>query len=138
MISLIFYSKLILKKNQMLKIEQEVNKTEKYYKISEKLFTYFSDTKKKRIGFVYETLKENIRNFYQGIHPEDPHRNVELGIVPGRRASTILKMDSFNRTGEDPRALTSEGHLDTLRICIFLAFVKKFNEGCPLIILDDL
>ena len=126
------------KKNQMLKIEQDVNKTRKHNEISEKLYTYFSDAKKEKIGFVYENLKEEIENFYQSIHHDDPHKNIELEIVPGKRASTILKMDSFNRTREDPRALTSEGHLDTLGICIFLAFVKKFNEGFPLIILDDI
>jgi len=32
---------------------------------------------------------------------------------------------------------TSEGHLDSLGLCIFLAFVKKFNKDCSLIILDD-
>jgi len=46
-------------------------------------------------------------------------------------------MESFGREGEDPRALTSEGHLDSLGLCIFLGFVKKFNEGCSLIVLDD-
>lgn len=126
------------KKNKMLEIEQELDKIKKQYEISEKLYTYFSDTKKERISSVYETLKKDIQQFYQSIHPEDPHKNVELEIVPGKRASTILKIDSFNRTREDPRALTSEGHLDTLGICIFLAFVKKFNGGCPLIILDDI
>jgi hypothetical protein len=46
-------------------------------------------------------------------------------------------MESFGRGGEDPRALTSEGHLDSLGLCIFLGFVKRFNEGCSLIVLDD-
>jgi len=46
-------------------------------------------------------------------------------------------MESFGLVGEDPRALISEGHLDSLGLCIFLAFVKAFDKGCPLIVLDD-
>ncbi len=46
-------------------------------------------------------------------------------------------MESFGHEDQDPRAFASEGHLDSLGLCIFLAFVKKFNQGCPLIILDD-
>lgn len=45
-------------------------------------------------------------------------------------------MESFGEKA-DPRALASEGHLDSLGLCIFLAFVKKFNKECPLVILDD-
>ncbi|MBA7700644.1 hypothetical protein ES703_109366 [subsurface metagenome] len=70
------------------------------------------------------------------LHPDEPHSNIELIVVLGRRASTELRIESFGRR-EDPRALKSEGHLDSLGLCIFLAFVKKFNEGCSLIVLDD-
>jgi hypothetical protein len=47
-------------------------------------------------------------------------------------------MDSFEKCEVDPRALTSEGHLDTLGLCIFLVFIKRFNKNCPLVILDDI
>jgi len=45
-------------------------------------------------------------------------------------------MESFGSI-EDPKAFSSEGHLDSLGLCIFLAFAKKFNEDCDFIILDD-
>jgi hypothetical protein len=37
----------------------------------------------------------------------------------------------------DPRAYASEAHLDTLGLCIFLAFAKGFLAGFPLLVLDD-
>jgi hypothetical protein len=46
-------------------------------------------------------------------------------------------MDLYGRAGEDPRALASEGHLDSLGLCIFLAFVKNFYADCSIIALDD-
>jgi len=77
-----------------------------------------------------------VNSFFSTLHPIDPHKNIELNVVPGRRASTELKIESFG-SKEDPRAFASEGHLDSLGLCIFLAFVKKFNEECNLIVLDD-
>ena len=47
-------------------------------------------------------------------------------------------MESFGIERQNPRALTSEGHLDSLGICIFMAFVRKFNEHCSLIVFDDI
>ena len=59
-------------------------------------------------------------------------------LDPKKRASVKLTIDSFDKSKEDPRAYISEGHLDTLGICIFLAFVSKFNEELPIIVLDDI
>lgn len=119
------------------KIEIATKTFERYYDIAERIFVAFSEIKKKRIQEVYDSIQGDIRKFYSSLHPNDPHKNIELTVAPGRRASTELKMESFGRDGEDPRALTSEGHLDSLGLCIFLAFVKKFNKSCPLIVLDD-
>lgn len=105
--------------------------------LAETIFSAFSETKKARIQEIYNSIQGDIRNFSSMLHPNEPHTNIELTVALGRRASTELKIKSFGREGEDPRALTSEGHLDSLGLCIFLAFVKKFNEGCPLIVLDD-
>src|SRR5690606_36531217 len=38
---------------------------------------------------------------------------------------------------KDPRAFLSEGHLDSLGLCIFLATVKIFNAPGTLLVLDD-
>ncbi len=115
----------------------ELQTYHKYCKLAEKIYTAFSDTKKSKIQEVYNTIQGDMQRFYSMLHPNEPHRNIELKVALGRRASTEMKIESFGREGEDPRALTSEGHLDSLGLCIFLAFVKKFNEGCPLVILDD-
>jgi len=117
-------------------VSSELQTYQKYYKLVENIYTAFSDTKKSKIQEVYDTIQGDMERFYSMLHPNEPHKNIELTVALGRRASTEMKIESFGRK-EDPRALTSEGHLDSLGLCIFLAFVKKFNEGCPLVILDD-
>jgi recombinational DNA repair ATPase RecF len=125
------------KANELVKVNSELGACKKYYGLAERIYSIFSETKKAKIQEIYNSIQGGIRSFYSTLHPNEPHKNIELTVALGRRASTELKMESFGRGGEDPRALTSEGHLDSLGLCIFLAFVKKFNEGCPLIILDD-
>lgn len=111
--------------------------SEKYYGQAQAIYMAYSDCKKERIQHVYNAIQGDIRRFYSELHADEPHRNVELIVDLGKRASTDLKIESFGRTDQDPRALTSEGHLDSLGLCIFLAFVKEFNKDCSLIVLDD-
>lgn len=119
------------------RVKYELRSYQNQYELAEKIFSTFSEVKKAKIQGIYDSIQEDIQNFYLTLHPKDPHKNIELTVALGRRASTELKIESFGRGGEDPRALTSEGHLDSLGLCIFLAFVKKFNEGCTLVVLDD-
>jgi recombinational DNA repair ATPase RecF len=110
---------------------------QKHHKHAERIYSKFSEVKRTKIQEIYDSIQEDIDGFYSKLHPNEAHKNVEVSVALGKRASTELKIESFGRGGEDPRALTSEGHLDSLGLCIFLAFVKKFNADCSLIVLDD-
>jgi len=125
------------KAKEISKIESTKESNKKYYDTAEKIYSTFSETKKRRIQNVYDAIQEDMKRFYSALHPGESHGNIELIVDLGRRASTKLKMDLLGQEGEDPRAYASEGHLDSLGLCIFLAFVRKFNENCPLIVLDD-
>ncbi|RLI75522.1 hypothetical protein DRP04_13415 [Archaeoglobales archaeon] len=124
------------KVEEISKLSSELADYRKYYELAEKIYSTFSQVKKQKIQEVYNSIQGDIQRFYSMLHPNEPHGNIELIVALDRRASTELKIESFGQK-EDPRALTSEGHLDSLGLCIFLAFVKKFNEGCSLIVLDD-
>jgi len=123
--------------NEATKIESDLKVEEQQSECMEKIYNAFSETKKNKISEIYEAIVGNVNAFYSTLHPNDPHKNIELKIAAGRRASAELKIESFDRAKEDPRAFTSEAHQDSLGLCIFLAFVKRFNEGCNLIVLDD-
>ena len=125
------------KTTELSRIRTEFKIHQKHFDVAEKIYSTFSDTKKAQIQDIYDSIQGNIQSFYSMLHPNEPHKKVELTVALGRRASTELTMESFGREGEDPRALTSEGHLDSLGLCIFLGFIKKFNEQCSLTVLDD-
>lgn len=122
--------------NELKKIEDDLANEEKLCDIAKKVYEAFSEVKKAKLIEIYNSISGDINTFYTTLHPNEQHKNIELKVVSGRRASTELRMESFGSL-EDPRAFASEAHLDSLGLCIFLAFVKKFNEGCNFIILDD-
>jgi len=123
--------------NELKKIEVQVKISKAKYEISNEIYNAFTEIKKEKVNEIFQMLREDIQAFYMFIHPDDPHENIEITLDPKKRASVMLTIDSFDKSSQDPRAFTSEGHLDSLGICLFLAFVKKLNEGLPLIVLDD-
>lgn len=101
------------------------------------LFEAFSTSKKAAVQTVYETIEADVNSFYEQLHPGEPHHDFKLGLVEGRRASTTLSTRTFGGEAADPRAYASEGHLDSLGLCIFLAFVKHFGDSSRFMVLDD-
>ncbi|UJG43126.1 MAG: AAA family ATPase [Candidatus Heimdallarchaeum endolithica] len=122
---------------EILNVQSKIKKYQKSFILAEKMYYTFSEVKKAKIQEIFRNIQNNIQQYFKIIHPSEPFENIELHIIPERRASTELRLDIFGREREDPRALISEGHLDSLGLCIFLSFIKKFNKDCSLIILDD-
>ena len=102
-------------------------------KIAEKTFKIFTKTKEEYIDNMLSEIKDDIEYFYDYIHDDDEIMSPDF-VVSGAKKIDV-KLDSF---GEyvDSRSFASEGHLDTLGLCIFLAFNKQFND-LNLIVLDD-
>ena len=104
---------------------------------AEQVVGTFAAAKRARIKSIYDAIQDDVSKYYEALHPGAHHKDLRLILSEARRASTELRMTAFGRSDEDPRAYSSEGQLDSLGLCIFLAFVKNFTSACPLIILDD-
>ncbi len=101
------------------------------------IYNCFVNTKRIEIQRIYQELEGDIKKFLNFLHPNEGYQEVLLEVNEDRRASTEIKMDFHDRPKEDPRAFNSEGHLDSLGLCIFLAFAKRFNMEFPILCLDD-
>jgi energy-coupling factor transporter ATP-binding protein EcfA2 len=101
------------------------------------IYDCFVNTKRTEVQAIYSELESDIERFFKYLHINEGYGGVRLAVQEDRRASTEIKVDFHERQQEDPRAFNSEGHLDSLGLCVFLAFVKRFNAGFPLIALDD-
>lgn len=116
-------------------INDEMNYISKKYQVAEDIYSTFVQTKNEKVREIFSLIESDIDNFYSTLHPDDPHNSIKLTIE--KRASANIQIKSFGMGWEDPRAYISEGHLDSLGLCVFLAFINKFNNDCSLVILDD-
>ncbi|MHB8071196.1 MAG: AAA family ATPase [Candidatus Cryosericum sp.] len=105
--------------------------------VADAVYECFKLAKQGVVREVFDHLHSIISSWYTRLHPDDEHGNVSISVDPVRRASAKLLIDSFGERDQDPRAYTSEGHLDSLGLVIFLAFAKEFQGSCNLLILDD-
>ena len=104
------------------------------YEFSKSSLDAFDDAKWEIVGEIINKISGHVQEYYEFIHGEDMIRSPELKINNSNKIKIYL--ESFGKSSE-PRQFSSEGHLDTLGLCIFLAFMKEYNP-LDLIILDDI
>ena len=119
--------------NEIDNFDEKIEKVENQLKRAEKTFEIFTDTKQEYIDNMLSEIRDDIEYFYDYIHDDEEISRPDM-VVSGAKKIDV-KLDSF---GEyvDSRSFASEGHLDTLGLCIFLALNKQFNN-LNLIVLDD-
>ena len=105
----------------------------------------FSKARELSIQKVFNRISETVLNFYRRLH--------NLDEVDERSECTALEMKPTSRSSagglrlaiqflglvdsKDPRAFLSEGHIDSLGLCLFLATARIFNPPGTLLVLDD-
>lgn len=90
--------------------------------------------------FVSDALQKvsgDIDHLYAKLHPGEPLNTIKLALKEGLQGSLDISANFETKVGVPPQAYYSEAHLDTLGICIFIAFAKKYAEQGSLIVLDD-
>ena len=114
---------------------------EKYSKLSVKLSAALNIVERERKKFasdIFTEMSDEISKLYERVHPGEDISKVIIELDPKKRGSVNLIGNFQNQPDTPPQAYYSESHLDTLGICIWLAFTKKFSSRNSLIILDDI
>lgn len=89
---------------------------------------------------VLESLYDKIKGRFVGLYKEmhgDDEKAFDAAFTP-QDAKLNLEVDFYGRGLHPPHALHSEGHQDSMGVCLFLALSEHLNSGLiDLVILDD-
>ncbi|MFC1912690.1 AAA family ATPase [Chloroflexota bacterium] len=85
---------------------------------------------------LYDSVRDRFVGLYLQIHGED-EAGFKAQIKP-EKAGIDFKVDFYGRGEHPPHAMHSEGHQDSMGLCLYLALAEKLTKGIiDLIILDD-
>lgn len=116
------------------KINEDLERIEKQYEIAKTLSNLFTQRKKETIEGIFENIGKYVTEYYNFIHEDDELTNPQVNVKNSRGLTLGL---IFDENDSDPRSYASEGHLDSLGLCIFLAFAKVYNKY-NFLVLDDI
>ena len=105
----------------------------------------FSSARENAIQQVFAQISETVLDYYKRLHDFGECGEVSectaVELRPTSRAAAGGLRLAIQFLGladsKDPRAFLSEGHLDSLGLCLFLAAVRIFNPPGSLLVLDD-
>lgn len=88
------------------------------------------------LGNLYDEIRERFEGLYRSLHGED-EKDFKAKLEPDG-AALKLEVDFYGRGTNPPHALHSEGHQDSMGLCLYLALAERLTGGVlDLIILDD-
>ncbi|HHX88114.1 MAG TPA: hypothetical protein GX693_08080 [Firmicutes bacterium] len=88
------------------------------------------------LGKLYLDVEKRFANFYRQLHGSD-EKTFAAEIKPSG-AGVTLEVNFHGRGFHPPLALHSEGHQDSMGICLYFALAERLTGGLlDLIILDD-
>ena len=99
------------------------------------------DARKDVAEEILESIGGLVASYYEHIHPPDAKDEVTGAPsieVKRHGGGTAHVRGTFNKVAiDDPRHIYSDGHLDTVGICVFLALRKRSESDAKLLVLDD-
>ena len=114
--------------------EQEI--TELHSKRSKILFAEYEKARDAVLEGLYSRIADRFVQFYKILHAhEGDHFGAQLQT---QGAGLLFDVDFLGRGPHPPHALHSEGHQDSMGVCLFLALNEELvKEDLGLVVLDD-
>jgi energy-coupling factor transporter ATP-binding protein EcfA2 len=88
------------------------------------------------LGDLYDSIAARFSELYRDLHDDD-EGSFNADLRP-EGAALNFSVDFYGRGPQPPHALHSEGHQDSMGLCLYLALSERLNRGTiDLTILDD-
>lgn len=115
---------------------QEESAAQKAYERAKAIERHFQDARDGVLATLYSGIENRFSELYAYIHAED--ESTFSGSLRPEGAGLVFEVDFYNRGKFPPLALHSEGHQDSMGLCLYLALAEKLTKNTiQLTILDD-
>lgn len=115
--------------------QQEHKKEIKTLKNVKKIRDLFLKAREEVLNDIYEDISSEFESYYSRLHEDEEGFSSEIEPTD---TGVNLKVGFHNSGKHPPHALHSEGHQDSMGLCIYLALCSRFGKSdLPLIMLDD-
>jgi len=103
---------------------------------AEVLYDTFIESRNQVLDALYTEVKDRFVELYRQLHGTD--ESDFDAVLASEGAGVDLKVQFHGEGKHPPHALHSEGHQDSMGICLYLALAERLTQGyIDLIILDD-
>lgn len=95
----------------------------------------FISARKEVIGDIYDQIAARVEQYYSNIHPDESGTSTSIEVT---ETGAELHKEFYDAGEYAPQAIHSEGHLDTLGLCLHLALTDYLQQdNKSLLLLDD-
>ena len=116
--------------------EAELGATGLSYHRAEILLESFLAARDEILGGLYDRVRDRFVELYKEIHGQD--EEAFSAVIEPQEAALEFDVDFYGRGVHPPNALHSEGHQDSMGLCLYLALAEHLTTGLiDLIVLDD-
>jgi hypothetical protein len=103
---------------------------------AEKLNHYFISARDTVLHDLYSSVRDRFIEFYRFLH--SPDEDLFTAELTPANAALDLTVNFHDRGLHSPQALHSEGHQDSMGLCLYLSLMERLTSGLvDLVILDD-
>lgn len=121
---------------ELFKKKNRIQQEERVYDRITILSSTYSTSQESWLNNLYKSIETDFSSYYRQMHHDD--ESTFSGTLKKSGAALSMRVDFFDGAKYPPNAVHSEGHQDSMGICLFFALSKKItNDNLDLILLDD-
>jgi recombinational DNA repair ATPase RecF len=123
--------------NQWIEYKEQratVERLDSLHEQAETAESNFIDAWEQIVGDIYESISSRVEMHYERIHGDEVGTTTQFEVT---NTGVKLKKKFYDEGEFSPQGIHSEGHLDTLGLCLYLALTDYLQQGNKSIILMD-
>jgi recombinational DNA repair ATPase RecF len=116
--------------------EDRLKSAQLHQKRANLLLEFFQRSRDTVLGQLYGDVRDRFVSLYRQLH--GPDEDEFTARIEPDGPGLALEVDFYERGTHPPHALHSEGHQDSMGLCLYLALAERLSAGLmELVILDD-